>query len=281
MERNQLAFCVDSIINNSLFMDHESTNQFFSRLSGKTGFLIGLSAALVLFFVIGFFVLLGIVVKQNDGGTSVRQPFGNTQAAAPTVSSPTAAAPTPTRGSVGTMAPITDQDWIRGNPDAKVTIVEYSDLECPFCKRHHPTLQQLVADYDGKVNWVYRHFPLTQLHPKAPKEAEATECAGELGGNDAFWKYTDRLFEITPANNGLDPVELPKIAEYVGLNVSKFEECLASGKWAQKVKAQAQDAVNAGGNGTPYNVIVVGDQKIPVSGAVPLEQLKAVIDSVI
>ena len=86
---------------------------------------------------------------------------------------------------------------------------------------------------------------------------------------------------MTPSNNGLDPTELPKIAEYVGLNKEKFESCLSSGKWAQKVQAQAQDAQNAGGNGTPYNVIVAGDKKVPVSGAVPLEQFKAIIDPLV
>ena len=176
------------------------------------------------------------------------------------------------------MAPITQQDWVRGNRNAKVSVVEYSDTECPFCKRHHPTMQRIVEDYGGKVNWVYRHFPLTSLHPKAPKEAEATECAGELAGNDGFWRYLDRLFEITPANNGLDPAQLPQIAEFIGLDKTKFEACLNSGKYAQKVQTQAQDAEAAGGTGTPYSVIVAGDQKIPVSGAVPLEQFKALID---
>ena len=261
--------------------EHTTEKGLFSSLSPRASFFLGLGGALVLAFIVGFFVLLGVVLKKGSTGATADAGSNSGGAVAVAPAPPSAAPAAPPQADASRMAPITDQDWIRGDRNAEVSVVEYSDLECPFCKRHHPTMQQLVSEYDGKVNWVYRHFPLTQLHPKATKEAEATECAGEQGGNEAFWKYTDRLFEITPANNGLDPVELPKIAEYVGLNVSKFEECLASGKWAQKVQAQAQDAVNAGGNGTPYNVIVVGDQKIPVSGAVPLEQLKAVIDSVI
>jgi len=246
----------------------------------KTAFFLGLGSAMVAVFIVGFFVLLGIVLQDKDVGTTADTRTTPSSVVGGPVPSAPVPAPQP-QADASRMAPITDKDWVRGDRNAKVSVVEYSDLECPFCKRHHPTMQQLVAEYDGKVNWVYRHFPLTQLHPKAPKEAEATECAGELGGNDTFWKYVDRLFEITPANNGLDPAELPKIAEYVGLNVSKFEACLNSGKWAQKVQEQAQDAVAAGGNGTPYNVIVAGDKKIPVSGAVPLEQFKAVIDSLL
>ncbi|OGY48888.1 MAG: hypothetical protein A3D39_01200 [Candidatus Buchananbacteria bacterium RIFCSPHIGHO2_02_FULL_39_17] len=257
-------------------MDHESTNNhFLIRISPKIGFLLGLGGAVVIMFIIGFFVLLGIVLKQENNGLSTRQSSTNVSGAAAGPIAPAQTAPT---ARVGAMAPITDQDWIRGNRNAKISIVEYSDLECPFCKRHHPTMQKLIAEYGDQVNWVYRHFPLTSLHPKAPKEAEATECAGEQGSNDAFWKYVDRLFEITPANNGLDPAELPKIAEYIGLNKTKFDECLNSGKYAAKVQAHAQDAVAAGGTGTPYNVIVAGDQKIPVNGAVPFEQFKAVID---
>lgn len=266
-------------------MTHEQTNNedtkksSFSKLSPKTSFFLGLGSALLLMFVIGFFVLLGVVLKGKGGGMTLSAGSNNVpSAASPTApTAPNAPAPQP-QADASRMAPITDKDWVKGNRNAKVSVVEYSDTECPFCKRHHPTMQQLIAEYDGKVNWVYRHFPLTSLHPKAPKEAEAAECAGELAGNDGFWKYIDRLFEVTPANNGLDPAELPKIAEYVGLNKVKFEECLNSGKWAQKVQQQAQDAQNAGGNGTPYNVVVAGDQKIPVSGAVPLEQFKAIID---
>jgi len=256
--------------------EHITQKGLFSSLSPKASFFLGVGSALVIAFVVGFFVLLGVVLKKGSTITTAGTASNNGAVA----TAPTAPVPPP-QADASRMAPITDSDWIRGDRNAMVSVVEYSDTECPFCKRHHPTLQQLVAEYDGKVNWVYRHFPLTQLHPKAPKEAEATECAGEQGGNEAFWKYVDRLFEITPANNGLEPAELPKIAEYVGLNVSTFEACLNSGRWAQKVQTQAQDAQNAGGTGTPYNVIVAGDKKIPVSGAVPLEQLKAVIDSVL
>jgi protein-disulfide isomerase len=94
------------------------------------------------------------------------------------------------------MPAVSDSDHFRGSRDAKVVFVEYSDYDCPFCSRLHPTLKRLVDEYDGRVAWVYRHFPLTQLHPQARDVSIAAECAAELGGNDAFWEFTDRYFEV-------------------------------------------------------------------------------------
>lgn len=197
---------------------------------------------------------------------------------------PTAAAPSqpPARsdvGSVDSIAPVSVNDHIRGDQNAPVKIVEFSDTECPFCKRFHPTMQQAVNEYQGKVAWVYRHFPLDAIHPKTRKEAEATECANELGGNDTFWAYLGRLFEVTPSNNGLDPAELPKIAEYVGLDRAKFEQCLSSGKYAQHVADDLADAIGSGGQGTPYSVVIAANgKKYPLSGAQPYASVKQLIE---
>ena len=86
------------------------------------------------------------------------------------------------------MKPVSADDHILGNPNADVIIVEYSDLECPYCKVFHVTLKRVMDEYgkDGKVAWVYRHYPIAGLHPKAFHESEATECAWEQGGNNAF-----------------------------------------------------------------------------------------------
>lgn len=179
------------------------------------------------------------------------------------------------------MRAISKDDHIRGNPDAPVKIVEYSDPECPFCKRFHQTMQQTMDEYgkSGKVAWVYRNFPLDQLHPKARKEAEATECANELGDNDKFWSYLDRLFEVTPSNNNLDPVELPKIAIYVGLDIQKFNTCLSSGKYAKHIEDDVQNAQATGGNGTPWSIVVAKNgKKYPLSGAQPYSSVKQLIE---
>lgn len=182
-------------------------------------------------------------------------------------------------GDLEAMSPITGDDHIRGNPDAPVKIVEYSDTECPFCKAFHSTLQKAVQEYGNDVAWVYRHFPLDQLHSKARKEAEAMECANELGGNEAFWKYADRIFEVTPSNDGLNPADLPKIASFVGLDVQKFNTCLSSGKYAQHVEVDTQNAQATGGSGTPWSIVVAPNgKKYPLSGAQPYEAVKQLID---
>lgn len=151
--------------------------------------------------------------------------------------------------------PVDDKDHILGSKTAKVVIVEYSDTECPFCKSFQSTLQQIKKER-ADVAWVYRHYPIPQLHSKAEREAEATECAFEQGGNTAFWKYLDRIFEITPSNNGLDEKELMNIADYTGLNSSAFYTCLQSGKYKDKVQADIRDAEKAGAAGTPSSVIL-------------------------
>lgn len=185
----------------------------------------------------------------------------------------------PTSSAASSVKPVDADDHLRGNPDAPIKIVEFSDLECPFCKRFHFTMQQVIDNYEDQVAWVYRHLPLTSLHPKAFKEAEATECAAELGGNGAFWAYVDRIFEITPSNNGLDLDKLPEIAEEIGLDRGEFETCLNSGRHASGIDEDMEDAANSGGRGTPYSVMIVnGEQFVPINGAQPYESVKLIID---
>ena len=116
------------------------------------------------------------------------------------------------------------RDHIYGNPDAEISLIEYSDFECPFCKRFHPTAKKVVEAYVGKVNWVYHHFPLEFHNPGAQKEAEVSECANELGGNEAFWKYADLIYARTRSNGRGFPLEnLTPLAEEIGLDGIKFK----------------------------------------------------------
>lgn len=177
------------------------------------------------------------------------------------------------------LRPVASRDHIRGDPNAPVKIVEFGDTECPLCQRFHPTLKRIVADYPGKVAWVFRHFPIDDIHPKARKEAEATECASELGGNEKFWAYLDRLYEITPSNDKLDPAQLPRIAQYVGLNRAQFESCLQSGRHAQRVEEDVTDALAVGATGTPYSVVVAPNGRLfAILGAQPYATVKLVVD---
>lgn len=185
---------------------------------------------------------------------------------------------------VDNIRPVSASDHIRGNPDAPVKIIEFSDLECPFCKRFHETMQTVMSEYgkEGKVAWAYRHFPLTTIHPKALKEAEATECAATLGDDTKFWAYVDRLFEITPSNNGLDLTQLPQIAQDIGLDRERFETCLTnSGEtYTKRIEADYQDAVASGGAGTPYSILIAPNgKKFVISGAQPYAVVKQIIEA--
>lgn len=177
------------------------------------------------------------------------------------------------------MRPVSADEHILGNPNAKVVIIEYSDTECPFCKVFHNTLHTTL-DQNSDVAWVFRHFPIGSLHPKAFHEAEATECAWEQGGNDAFWKYLDEVFARTQSNNKLDVAELPKIASDMGLDVEAFNTCLESGKFAGKIEADMADGKAAGTTGTPYSLILRKGKVVDViKGAQPLEQVTAKIQA--
>lgn len=177
--------------------------------------------------------------------------------------------------------PVLPTEHILGNPNAKVVIVEYSDPECPFCKMFHPTMQRIMSEYgqSGNVAWVYRQFPIASLHPKAHHESEAVECANKLGGNTKFWEYINKIFEITPGNNQLDPAELPKIAKTVGLDVDAFNTCLNSNEMVSVVDKSLASGDRAGVTGTPYSIVLV-DKKpsASINGAQPYEAVKATID---
>lgn len=168
-----------------------------------------------------------------------------------------------------TLNPVTANDHILGDiKTAKVTIVEFSDLECPFCKDYHNTLHAAFAKYPGQIAWVYRHFPLDSIHPKTRLEARASECAAAIGGNDAFWKYIDLVFATTPANNKMDPALLPTFAAKIGLDKDFFASCLASTKLDQTVEDQYQDGVRAGVSGTPHTIVILSDgTQVPIKGA--------------
>lgn len=245
--------------------EHESVT---ITLNKKTvaGFLAGALVASAIFTLV-------LIVQGKWGGEK------NNYLAGPTP--PPAVQPPAPNGQINNL-PVEKIDHVRGSDRAEITIIEYSDLECPFCKRFHPTMKQIFADYKGKVRWVYRHFPLTSLHSKAQKEAEASECVAKLGGEEKFWQYIDKIYEITPANDGLDLALLPKLASDLGINTAKFNDCLNSGGGASKVQRDSTDALNAGGQGTPYSVIInKAGQKLPISGALPVEQIKPMIDSLL
>ena len=146
-------------------------------------------------------------------------------------------------------------------------------------------MKMVMSNYgaQGQVAWVYRHLPIVDLHTKAPKEAEALECAAEIGGNSKFWEYTNKIYEITPSNDGLEEGKLLEVAKQIGLSSEKFSVCLTSGKYKARVDADTKDGKLAGGEGTPFSVIVdtkTGDT-YPLPGAQPYDTVKSVIDLIL
>lgn len=179
---------------------------------------------------------------------------------------------------------ISEDDHVLGNPNADLVIIEYSDLECPFCKDFHQTMDSIMKEYgvDGKVAWVYRHFwserkmPNGQIfHPKGGVSAEASECVAELGGNQKFWDYTKLIFEGQPGS--LD--RLVPIAESLGINKGEMEKCLSEGRYKGKVAAQYAEGKAIGVSGTPNTYIVTKNGVYPISGAIPLADMRKIVET--
>jgi protein-disulfide isomerase len=176
--------------------------------------------------------------------------------------------------------PVTQDDHIKGSSNPKVTIVEYSDFECPFCKRFHETMNQVLSEEDD-VAWVFRQFPLDQLHPRnARRAAIASECAGDLGGEQAFWTFTDGYFEATPANDQTDLDTLvPQLVAKAGIDQATFDACVASGKYDKHVQDDVDNAVATGGRGTPWSIVITASgDTVPLNGAQPLSAVKQLIE---
>ncbi|MEX0672904.1 MAG: thioredoxin domain-containing protein [Candidatus Paceibacterota bacterium] len=165
---------------------------------------------------------------------------------------------------------------ILGDPNAPIIITEYSDTECPFCQRFHNTMMEVINKYgaSGEVAWEYKHFPIPQLHRKAAAESHALECIYELGGDEAFWIAIDTIYTITPSNDGLNHALLPEIAEIAGVDAGEFNECQESGDHQQLVEAEAREAQENGGRGTPYSVIHL-NSALSAEGRAAVEEVDA------
>jgi protein-disulfide isomerase len=163
---------------------------------------------------------------------------------------------------------VAPDDPVLGDAKAPVTVVEFSDFQCPFCRQVMPTLKKLREVYGDRVRIVWKDFPLTSIHPQAFKAAEAAHCARE---QSKFWEYHDRLFENQGA---LDADFLKKYAADTGLDAAKFNTCLDTAKYAERVQAQMGVGNQLGVSSTP-SMFVNGRM---VSGAQPFEVFTAIID---
>ena len=227
-----------------------------------------LALSIVLAFVVG---MLWQRVANIEGGNTANAP-----------TQPTNNAPNnpPASGKLSAdqaakLPKVSSDDHIKGDKNALVMLIEYSDYECPFCKQFHPTMQKLVDEYKGQVAWIYRDFPLEVIHPKAKPTAEAAECVAELGGDDAFWTFTDAAFAGAPASLN----DLTALAVKAGVSATDFESCTKSGRTADKVQADYDGGSGAGITGTPGTFVINNKCEVwLVPGALPFESIKSTID---
>lgn len=183
-------------------------------------------------------------------------------------------------GNPALVRPVGASDHILGNPAAKVVIVEYSDFDCEYCKVFDETLHQIVANAgtSGNVAWVYREFPLSEIHPNALSHARAAECAAIVGGNDMFWKFKTELF----ANQPIDPSSYGTIAAKAGLTGNAFADCVSvpSATLDAHIQADRQNALDVGAQGTPYSLILVaGKAPVVMNGGYSYDAVKELVDA--
>lgn len=244
-------------------------NQSFWEGSPKSMFYMGLFLGIAVSSTLALALMMGMVWKGKimPGSGSANQQVAQVPNA-PTPGNDQAPPALPAKP----VKEVSADDHIRGAKNAKVTLIEYSDFECPFCKRHVPSIDQALKDFPNDVRVVFRHYPLTSIHQNAEKAAEAAECAAKLAGNDGFWKLHDKLFERSP-DLGADA--LVAAAKDVGLNAAAFKSCLDSGSMKARVDADAASGNDSGVEGTPATFI----NGQLVSGAVPYATLKSQIQA--
>ncbi len=258
-----------------------SEKPLFEGSSPKLTFIFGLITGLAATSVLAVLILISSANGKAETGkvkpsVNDKQVADNGGQTPPSQGGDPSPSPAPNPNIV--LPTVSDTDHVLGKADAKVTIVEFSDFQCPYCQRHHPTLQRISKEYGDDVRWVYKHFPLDSIHPNARPAAEASECVADLGGNDAFWQYADKLF----ANqSSLGDDLYVRLAKEVGVKEDAFKKCYESQKFAERVDADYSQGIQAGVTGTPGNIIIANGSGVPVSGAVPYEQFQSIIDSLL
>lgn len=258
-------------------MDHESQHEpqqkgFLSKTSPKNGFFMGLMVGITAVSLIGFLSLLGVVVGE-DGKTDTGIVKGAEKAVAGDTAEPTdptvPTAPVPEAPAADVV--ITADDHSIGPDNATVTLVEYSDFECPFCARHYETMKNIRDKYSDSVRIIFRHFPLS-MHENARPAALASECAAEQG---KFWEMHDIIFEN---NESLSDEALAGFANEIGLDNGKFKDCYESEKYDQVVTDDMASGIQSGVQGTPATFVITDSDQTMISGAVPQAQVEAAID---
>ena len=176
---------------------------------------------------------------------------------------------------------VTGRGHKRGAANPVMTVIEYGDFECPFCKKFHPTLSSFLAANVEEVQVIYRQLPL-HIHELAREKAHASECAAELGGEAAFWQYHDMLYDRADANVlGISLSDLPTFAAELGIEEAAFNTCMASGKHYPRIDIDVSGATAAGISGTPTSVIIANDGSgTVIPGTIPTEGLESILSTI-
>lgn len=231
-------------------------------------------ATALLFFALGFFAH-SFFYPGNPTQTAVK---------ASADSNPASARPEPDQAAAGRITVSVDDDPVLGREDAPLTIIEFSDFQCPFCRTFWSrTLDQLTTNYidTGRIKFVYRDFPISSIHPGAQPAAEATECADDQG---KYWEMHDKIFERQNEQGRgtvqFDVADLKAWAAEIGLNMEEFNDCLDSGKYAQEVQKDLLDGQRAGVRGTPtFFIGTEQDGYVELVGAQPYAAFRQVIEA--
>lgn len=175
--------------------------------------------------------------------------------------------------------PLAASDHVRGDASAPITMIEYSDFQCPYCGTFHPVMQRIMNEYAGRVKWVYRHLPLDSIHPEANPAALASECVADIAGNDAFWTMADSLIANQQA---LSRTLYEKLAAEVGVPADALNTCLDEARFQGRIDADITNALESGAKGTPFTVVFApGKDPIPIPGAFPYEAVKSAIEAML
>lgn len=179
------------------------------------------------------------------------------------------------------LKPISAADHTRGSATAPMKLIEYSDLQCPFCKIFHQSMLEIAPEYidGGKVQWAYRHYPLISIHENAKDLAIATECGFKLGGHDAFWKIVDGIF--ADPDQKFNMAKLPAIAQASGISMPQYSTCFRTKQTVSVVDADMVDGAKIGIMGTPYAVIISpkGDT-YPLTRAYSGDELQEIFEAI-
>lgn len=184
-------------------------------------------------------------------------------------------------GNVSLLRPVGPDDHLVGSPEAPVTIITYSDIDCAYCKQYQRTMEQLMTEYatQEKLAWVYRHLPLIDVHPDAALHAEAAECVHSIAGGESFWRFIGALQEQAPGDSMFDPSDYDLILPRVNVPEETLRACLDASRFTDRVLADGKNAVEMGAQAAPFTVVLIeGRDPLVITGTLPYPAMKTVVE---